>query len=308
MILTVTPNPAIDRTVLVSSLRIGSVHSGASGFQAAGGKGLNVARAIRALGGTALVTGPIGGITGTMIQALAADEGLPAAFTMIGHESRTCTILTDGAGSSTVVNEAGPQVSSAEWAQLVHDVGVSAAQADFVTISGSLPPNSGRGSMRSLIEACSLSRDKVWIDCAPHWIAEALETGRSIKVNHYEAAASLGLDTPVADRANWAVDAARALVDRGAQSCVLTLGSQGAVWADREEVLIGEAPTVDAVNTVGSGDSFLAGLAVASERGETKRRALALALAAGAANALRRHAGAFNEADVDELAATVIVH
>lgn len=307
MILSITPNPAVDRTVLVDSLRIGMVHGGASGFQAAGGKGLNVARAIRSLGGAVMVAGPTGGLTGATIQSLADSEGLRPAFTPIDDESRTCTILTDGAGSSTVINEAGPHVTSKEWARFVRDVGALASAAGFVTVSGSFPPGASPGSLRSLAGVCPVGGERVWIDCAPQWMAEALETGRSIKVNHHEAAGSLGLEAPATDRQAWATGAAQALVDRGAHSCVITLGSQGAVWADPEEVLVGEAPSIDAVNAVGSGDSFLAGLVIALERGESKRRSLALALATGAANAMEKHAGSFSESAAQELASTVVV-
>lgn len=307
MILTVTPNPAVDRTVIVDALTVGTVHRAASGFQAAGGKGLNVARAIRSLGGEAVVAGLIGGVTGAMIEMLAAEEGLRTAFTPIGGDSRTCTILTDRAGSSTVVNEVGPRVSAEEWAHFTKDVGRLAARADLVTISGSLPSGAGPGSLRSLSERCPPGGGRVWIDCSPAWMPEALETGRSIKVNHHEAGESLGSRAPVTGRVAWAVDAAEALLEQGAHSCVVTLGSQGAAWADRAGVLVGEAPLIDTVNAVGSGDSFLAGLAVLLERGESRRRALAVALAAGAANAMGPHAGALDIAVVEELAAAVVV-
>ncbi len=307
MILAVTPNRAVDRTVMVDHLRLGSVNGGAVGYQAAGGKGLNVARAIHSLGVDVLAMGPIGGTTGANIETFARDDGLQTRFSSISGESRTCTILADSEGSSTVVNEVGPNVSVAEWESFVGDVSDSAAEAACVTISGSLPGRVKSGSLLSLSAACPQDDGRVWIDCGPAWMGEALESGRSIKVNHHEAARSLGLSSASLDSVTLAMDAARTLVDQGANECIVTLGDRGAVWAKIDSTLFGESPRIDVVNSVGSGDSFLAGLVVSIERGESQRRALAVALASGAVNAMQSHAGRLDRSLVDELALDVVV-
>ncbi len=200
MILAITPNPALDRTVIVAGLTLGSVHVAAAGHQKAGGKGLNVARAVRSLGGDVIAAGPIGGVAGVSIDALATDEGLRTLFTRISGESRTCTILTDGVGTSTVVNEPGPDVSESEWRRFVGDVASAAADSQLVTISGSLPPSAAPGSLASLSEACPQDDEYVWIACDPKWMDEALRAGRAIKVNHHEEGGSLGIATPASDR------------------------------------------------------------------------------------------------------------
>ncbi len=307
MIIAVTPNPAIDHTVLIDDLTIGSVHGGATGVQVAGGKGLNVARAVRSLGADVIAVGPAGGATGAAIVSLAQAEGIDARFTDIQGSSRICTILTNGSGVSTVVNEVGPEVSAQEWDRFVEDLRTVVTSAQVVTISGSLPPGSAPESLSALAEVCPQDDDHVWIDCYPTWMGEAIDTGRSVKVNHAEAAAGLGRSIPTVGRSAWAVGAAAEIVQRGARQCIVTLGSEGAVWVTPDVVLVGEVPRIDAVNAVGSGDSFLAGIAVAIERGEDPERALALALAAGAANAMERYAGSFDVRVVEELAGSVVV-
>src|SRR5689334_17362015 len=141
MLLCVTPNPALDRTLIVLRLRPGEVHRTQRVIAAAGGKGLNVARAARTLGYAARCLGPLGGSTGRLVAELAQREGLDGTWTWIAGETRVCTLVVEQAGGdATVINEAGPAVAAAEWARLSDDVLRAAGQADITCLCGSLPP------------------------------------------------------------------------------------------------------------------------------------------------------------------------
>src|SRR5688500_20147807 len=151
MILCITPNPAIDRTLILSSLALGNVHRAEKVIVAAGGKGLNVARAIRTLGGEALCMGFAGGHTGHLLADLAQEEGLHFSWTWINSETRTCIILVSHYGDATVINEPGMPVSKSDWKRLQRDVRKHVSSAGLVCLSGSLPPNSSADDLQGLL-------------------------------------------------------------------------------------------------------------------------------------------------------------
>ena len=123
MILCVTPNPALDRTMTVPGLHLGEAMRASYSFVTAGGKGLNVARVVRVLGGPVLCAGFLGGHSGHLLADLAEREGLPAAWTWFAGETRTSVILFDPqGGDATVVNEPGQEVTQEEWARLTADM------------------------------------------------------------------------------------------------------------------------------------------------------------------------------------------
>ncbi|HVQ54303.1 MAG TPA: PfkB family carbohydrate kinase, partial [Thermoanaerobaculia bacterium] len=140
-VLCLTPNPALDRTLTVPDLQLGTVARAPSARVAAGGKGVNVARALAALGTEALCMGPIGGASGRILADLAAAENLDAAWTWCDVETRSCIILVDPAArQTTVINEAGPLLQPGDWNRVSAEVLARASEARAVCLSGSLPP------------------------------------------------------------------------------------------------------------------------------------------------------------------------
>jgi 1-phosphofructokinase family hexose kinase len=285
MILCVTPNPALDRTMTVPGLRLGEVGRATGSFIAAGGKGLNVARVVRTLGGTALCGGLLGGHSGQLLADLAEREGLPAAWTWFAGETRTSIILLDPqGGDATVVNEPGPPVASDDWARLTADVLRAAEGSDFVCLSGSLPPGSTPELFATLLRSLVAAGRPVWVDTSGAALAAALAVDSvGIKVNGAEAAQIVGHSI---EHPSTALAAARELQHGGSRPIILTLGERGAVMAGAVGGWHAQPPALRIVSSVGSGDAFLAGLAVALARGLTEPEALRQAVAAGAANAL----------------------
>jgi 1-phosphofructokinase family hexose kinase len=269
----------------VPGLRLGEAMRATHSLVAAGGKGLNVARVVRALGDTVLCAGFLGGHSGHLLADLAAREGLPAAWTWFAGETRTSIILFDPqGGDATVVNEPGPAVTPDDWARLTADVLRASEGCDYVCLSGSLPPGSTpelfAGLLRSLVAAGRL----VWVDTSGAGLAAALAIAPvGIKVNGAEAAEVVGY--PIEHQA-VALAAARELRRGAPGPVILTLGERGAVLAGATGGWNARPPALLAVSTVGSGDAFFAGLVVALARGLGEPEALRQAVAAGAANTL----------------------
>lgn len=296
MILCVTPNPAIDRTLVVPGLRLGGVLRASESLVAAGGKGLNVARALRALGAEPLCMGLLGGLTGQNLARLAEREGLRSAWTWCAGETRSCLILVDAVeGSATVVNEPGPSLGPEDWGQLQADVLTQADRVEHVCVSGSLPPGIPPAALSPLCRSLARLGKIPWIDTSGAALAEVIERGAGcIKVNGEEAAEVLG--RPL-DSVSAAAAAARQLRERGLLFVALTLGASGAVLASEAGCWHAQPPLLEPVSAVGSGDSFLAGLVAAVAAGLPTPEALRRGVAAGAANVLSPGGARFSSQD-----------
>jgi 1-phosphofructokinase family hexose kinase len=291
MILCITPNPAVDRTLVLSSLTLGNVHRAQKVIVAAGGKGLNVARTIRTLGGEPLCMGFAGGYSGRMLADLAQREGLHSSWTWTEVETRGCTILVSPSGDATVINEPGFPISTFDWKRLQQDVQKRVSTFDRVSISGSLPPNSAVEDFQELLTLLVESRKQVWVDTSGNALRSALAyPDICVKVNGREIGEAFGLN--VSDIPS-AKNALTMLSSRGLATAVITLGSGGVVLATRVGRWHAQAPPVHVISTVGSGDSFLGGLLFALDAGKSWPEALGDAVAAATANALSPGGGQF---------------
>ncbi len=284
MILCVTPNPAIDRTLHVDSLRAGEVHRAEKTLAAAGGKGLNVARTILALGGSPLCMGLVGGHAGNLLAELAECEGLSAHWTRIKNETRTCIILVERGRDATVVNERGAEVIADECQTFLRDVWTQAERTKLVCVSGSLPPGFSLENFSVMLKGLVARGKSVWVDTSGVALKTALGArGVNIKVNAAELGEALGLEILDAEQA---MIAARKLCKLGVKQVVVTMGKQGAVFVSDSGGWVARSPAIKVISSVGSGDAFLGGLAFALEQGNPPEVALRYGVAAGAANAL----------------------
>ncbi len=323
MIICVTPNVAVDRTYIVPTVRLGTVLRSNRTIVAAGGKGINVARAVSTLGEDPLVMGILGGRSGELVAELAANEALTAHWTWAAGETRNCAILVgEDGGPETVINDRGGKISITEWLQFIQDVvdaaqgtlpippmpptteptaddPVAQGQANAVCICGSLPPGTPPHAPADLVEALLATGTPVWLDASGSALAHALEARPTgIKINDEEAGALLGQRLSYLDDVHAA---ARAICRRGIAYVIITLGARGAVLHSPQGEYHLRPPLVEAVSAAGSGDAFLAGFVVAQTRGLPDPAALAWAVAAGAANTLIPGGGLFARADFDEL-------
>lgn len=305
MILCITPNPAIDRTVIVPNLILGKVHRAERVIVAAGGKGLNVGRAIHTLGGEPLCMGFVGGYNGRLLADLAQNEGINSSWTWINSETRTCTIIISQDGDATLINEPGMPVSKSDWARLQVDARNHISAAGLACICGSLPPNATGDDLHGLLEMLMSSGKQVWADTSGVALDKVLAyPGICIKVNGDEIGKSIGFEVNDVQSAKRAL---MILLERGINACIVTLGAEGALLATQIGRWYVQPPLVRVVSTVGSGDSFLGGFLNALDNSKDWSEALRDAAAAGTANALSEGGGQFRIHEFKEIQAQVKV-
>jgi 1-phosphofructokinase family hexose kinase len=306
----VAANPSIDRLFEVNRFAHGAIHRPVAVTTVAGGKALNTARAAKALGAEPLVMALLAGHAGAWIADALAAAGVRLRATWIQGETRSCLSAFDRAsGDLTEFYEDGPAVDSGTWRAFVTDV-VEASEAGWLAICGSLPAGVPSSAYADLVRSASARSASVAIDASGEVLARALEAGpHLVKVNETEAADLLAAST-TADTEIPAKAPAPALLDlAGSGSCtaVVTSGAHGATLAGPSGLLLQGRPPHQGRYPVGSGDCFLAGLLAANERGLDWHRALALAIAAGAANAEIPGAAVLDPTRVEDLAARVHV-
>jgi 1-phosphofructokinase family hexose kinase len=291
VILCITPNPAIDRTLVLPSLVPGKVHRAEQVIVAAGGKGLNVARTIHILGGNSMCMGFAGGHAGHLLADLAQAEGMHSFWTWVGNETRTCTILVSQYGDATEIDEPGLPVSKTDWKRLNQDVQKQISAANVVCVSGSLPPASSAHDFQELLRTLVSSGKQVWVDTSGVGLDTALNTsGLCVKVNGREIGNSLGFEVADVPSAKHALSL---LGERGQTVVAITLGATGALLSTHEGRWYAQGPSLHVISTIGSGDSFLGGLVTALDSGMDWAESLRDAVAAGAANTLSAGGGQF---------------
>ncbi|MDE2852998.1 MAG: hexose kinase [Chloroflexota bacterium] len=284
-IICVTPNAALDRTMVVPDFAVGRISRIPAGLTVAGGKGLNVARALRILGGKPLAMGLLGGHTGRMVAALVVEEGLEAEWTWFAGETRTCTIIANAEGISTVINESG-LISRSDWEALADDICLAAGRDDVnaVCLCGSLPLGAPDAAPIGLIERLNRLGARVWVDSSKGALENAIAAvAYAIKVNRDEFAAALG------ERLRSAGDiiaAARRLLADGISVVVVSLGADGALLVTDTLIVEGSPPAIRPIDPVASGDCLHAGIVAALADGADFAEALRRGVAAGTVNAL----------------------
>ena len=290
MILTVTPNAAVDKTFRIEGFCLDRVHRPSAAYTVAGGKGINVARVYQTLGGQALCTGFLGGAQGQIVARALAAEKLNGQFVPCEGETRLCIAVIDPTtGTQTEINEPGPEISSRAVSQLLRRVQSLLSQQafDFVVLSGSLP----RGAPDTLYaELISLAKQKgvrTVLDSSGAALREGIAANPwMVKPNRAEMDSLLG--APCIEEEDC-IARARRLCDGGVTIVALTLGAAGAVLAfGQGRALKAAPPAIEFASAVASGDAFLAAFLWAWDHGsspEDVAGALRLAVGAGAANA-----------------------
>jgi tagatose 6-phosphate kinase len=271
VILTVTLNAALDVTYQVPALTLGASHRPSAVDMRAGGKGVNVARVLQALGHEPMVSGLVGGQTGAAIRADVLVAGLrEALFEMAGPSRRTVTIVSDGA--ATAINEPGPHVSISDWADFVGGYHQLADRASVVVLSGSLPGNLPTDAYAQLIRA---TRTPTILDASgPALLAGLAARPDVVKPNAAELVETTGLTDPVA--------AARTLLDRGARAVVASLGEAGLIAVTAAGSWRAVPPEPLRGNATGAGDACVAALAAGLALDWPTRLAEAVAVSAAA--------------------------
>lgn len=310
MILTVTVNAAVDKTLTVANLQLGRRHRAQQGLAMPGGKGINVARALRRLGEPVIATGLAGGRAGTQITAGLDAEGIVNDFVQIGAESRTSTAVVDPtSGLQTEINEYGPEVAPEEVAALLDKVRYLAGAVSTVVLAGSLPRRVETSFYAELIRELNRRKVATAVDTEGEPLRLALAAEPSfVFPNQREAEALVGNEFQTDEDFQAGLITIAAM---GAGGVLITLktGCYALVpqGKGRRHLYRAWIPRVEAVSAVGSGDAFLAGFLSAHQAGQPPEQCLRTGLACGAANTQAVGAGVFDPRDVPRYAAMVEV-
>lgn len=284
MIVTVTLNPSLDRTLEVDTLTRGAVLRTSDPTLEAGGKGVNVTRALSANGTPSIAVLPVGGSEGAELTRLLDAAAVAARYVPVAGRTRSNITVSESDGTVTKLNEPGSGLSADELSALVSAVGATVSAGDWVVVSGSVPPEFGSEELLRLTGSLADREVNLAIDTSGDALVASLAARpRVIKPNRAELAEVAGrrLES-IAD----VIAAAQDVRARGVELVLVSLGSDGAVLVGPSGVVVGESHVAHPRSTVGAGDCFLAGFLSKFSVDETDVDAALLeALAWGAAAA-----------------------
>jgi 1-phosphofructokinase len=287
MIITLTLNPALDKTARVDVMKPNALNRLRDLTLSAGGKGVNVSAMIRALGGESIAVGFAGGGAGKELLSLIAQKGLRADFVPIAAITRTNLKVIDDDGALTELNEPGPHISGDEWATLEQKLADLAEKGSTVVLSGSLPAGLGKDTYKKISAMLRQIGAAVFLDADGEALELALENGPDtipdyIKPNRFELLQYFGIaDDDRADDVKL-IELCRSLLDKGIRLVVLSMGAEGAIFANPNGVWRSPAIPVAPRSTVGAGDSMIGALVYGFAHALPDEQGFALAMAASA--------------------------
>ncbi|MGN0298163.1 MAG: 1-phosphofructokinase [Lachnospiraceae bacterium] len=265
MIVTVTMNPAIDKTVDLEEMQLGELNRIQKVELDAGGKGINVSKTIQALGGQSIALGFAGGSTGMMLEDMLRSQDIKTDFVKVQGNTRTNMKVVEQSGRVTELNEAGPVVTETELEALLEKMLEYANEDTLFVLAGSVPRGVPIHIYGRMIEAVHKKGAKVLMDADGPLFAEALKAVPDmIKPNHIELAAYYGLK----HEPNQAevIALGQRLLEMGVNLVVISQGSRGADFFAKNQLTHCEGLSVKAHSTVGAGDAMVAGMAYSWER------------------------------------------
>lgn len=300
MITTVTLNAAIDQVYEMNFFVMGQTNRVMQKFQQGGGKGINVARVIKALDGEVVIGGFIGGLNGEKIKASLQEQRLPTSFVQIDGESRVCLTVTNyQTMEMTELLEEGPTIQQHEWKELLRWVEYQSENSKYFVLSGSLPKGLPSNSYATIIHLLKQKDVRVSLDSSGEALKQGIEAiPFAIKPNEDEISQLIG--KPVEMQEDL-IQAGEKLCDLGIEHVCFSLGEKGALFINSTGVYQVNAPKINVVNTVGSGDSFLAGLIFKLSQGSSNEEAYKWAVACGSVNAGEKEIAKVQKESVERL-------
>jgi len=300
MIVTITLNPCLDEYIMVDGLVVEEANRWVRLHRYAGGKGIDVSRAIHEMGGVTVAYGFIGGSDGRTVEILLDEEGVLFSFTPIKQETRTNFIITDTRTSEqTRIDAPGPRISGGELDRFLKKLRQIRPSPNLIAVGGSIPPGVPVGIYYDIVmEAKSLGVRTI-LDSAGQWLEEGIKAKPYlIKPNVHEAETLLGRELPTEEAI---IEAALDLVEMGIEVVVISRREEGIIAATKGSLFKAVPPAVKVRSAVGAGDCTVAGLALKLAYREPMMEACRLAVAMGTAAVLTRGTELCRKADVDRL-------
>lgn len=301
MIYTLTLNPSIDYIVEVNDLQLGGLNRMARDLKLPGGKGINVSRVLKRLGADTVAMGFLGGFTGDFIEGFLRKEGIDADFVRIGGGDTRINIKLKH-GEETEINGGGPVIAPGEADVLVEKLSIL-KEGDLVILAGSLPPSLPGNFYEQLIRKCREQGAEFVIDTTGEPLRRALAyRPLLVKPNHHELAELFGV---VMESREQLITHGRRLLEEGAQHVLISMADEGALLIHGDEVYHANVPPGKVRNSVGAGDSMIAGFAGTLALGGDLMEAFRAGVASGSATAFSDDLA--ERARIEELRAKVSV-
>lgn len=305
MITVLTMNPSIDRSYVLDDFVIGKVQRAKSVIATAGGKGLNVARVAHCFGAKVCCLGFLGGFTGEFIKKKIAVEGLINHFTPIQGTTRICMNFRDHSGVSTEVLESGPEIIPEEIDQFEQELHRVLKDTKILVASGSLAQGLRKDYYGRIAKICAEHNIKFILDSSGESLRSAIkDRPYLIKPNEEELEYLTGISVKTDEDAFLA---SSRVLEMGAENVCVSMGKRGMMLNGSLGRFIISIPTVEAVNTVGCGDSLVAGLAYALHENYNILEMLKFANGCGISNALQKGVGQIEPMQVEMFAEKVTV-
>ncbi len=306
MIYTITLNPAMDRTLWVEKIRPDDSNRIKKEQRYAGGKGIDVSRVLTALGVVNKALGFVGGFAGEELEGRLLNEGIACDFVRISGETRTNIIVNEtSTGNQTVFNARGPEIRPYEVMQMIHKV-EKVENPEIVVISGSLPPGVNPEIYRKVIEIFRGRGAMVILDTD----GDALRVGINglpnlIKPNIHELGRLVGRELQKKDEI---ISAANSVLQQGIETVLVSMGAEGILLIAEKEQYLASPPEVKVENTIGAGDSAVAGFIYGLSNGKPLKDALIYAVAAGTATTLKPGTALCRKEDFLNLVPQINIH
>ena len=305
MILVINLNASLDKRYELVDFAKGKIVRAKSVDNNPGGKGIHVANVDTILGEETVVTGFLGGKTGEFVAGRLYDYGITGDFVSVAGETRSCLAILTEDGAQTEILEPGPEVSAGELKKFRAKYTELLANADIVVASGSVPQGVPVDFYAELIKEANAAGKKFLLDTSGDLLARGLEAQPDfIKPNRDEIEALRGY------RLHSEEDVLREIrhfLDDGIEIAAISLGSEGSLVGVGDEIYRVKVPRIDCQNPVGSGDSYVAGIAAGLSRKLPIEDTLRLGAACGTANALEAESGFVQKSVVEELLAQISI-
>ena len=283
MIVTVTMNPAIDRTIDIPVLQCGALNRITHVENDAGGKGINVSKTIKALGGKSIATGFIGGNAGNIIENTLTSEGIEHDFIRVNGDTRTNTKVVEEGGRVTELNEKGPKISEYKINQLMDKLLSYASEETLFVLAGSIPEGVEKDIYGKITNLVHKKGAKVFVDADGELFVKSLEAKPDyIKPNDIELAEYCGIKGDITREE--IVKMAENLIEKGIGNVIVSMGKDGAAFISHSEKFMCEGLKVKAHSTVGAGDAMVAAVSygIADNMSFRECASLGIATSAGA--------------------------
>lgn len=305
MISTITLNPSIDRRYIVDNFEKDGIFRAKEIHQTAGGKGINVARVIKLLGEPVLTSGFIGGKSGEFILDELNRLEIKNDFVHIKGETRSCIAILSNDSSQTEILEPGPEILDEEMNIFLKKYREILKKTHIVCVSGSLPKRVPVDFYKDMISEAHRFNVKFILDTSGIGLKEGIKALPYLIKPNKEELENL-LNTKLKTEKDI-IMGAKSLIEEGIEFIVVSLGEKGAIVLDKNRVLKVGIPKIAAKNPVGSGDSMIAGFAVALEKGFDLEKMIIFGTCCGIANAMDDQSGTVNPRNVYSMMDKVVV-